>query len=175
MPYQFNKAKEEEISMYKSKIVRLMALIAFAMGLFLVGDALAQQEQRDIKAILSRDVVKVENGMFSIQEFGILGTFDKNFEVKVTATAPNTLLSRDNFLRFYGALSSSIFSTYLSREGIKAPDDLHILLKDKPGDPIDITVNITMSEKGIDYTVVTKNSKSKTNLQWLTQLYVEVE
>jgi hypothetical protein len=131
--------------------------------------------QRDIKAILLRDIVKVENGMFSIQEFGILGTFDKNFEVKVTATAPESLLSRDNFLRFYGALSSSVFSTYLSQEGIKAPDDLHILLKDKPGDPIDITVNITMSEKGIDYTVVTKNSKSRMNLQWLTQLYVEKE
>jgi hypothetical protein len=131
--------------------------------------------QRDIKAILLRDIVKVENGMLSIQEFGILGTFDKDFEVKVTATAPAALLSRDNFLRFYGALSSSIFSTYLSQEGIKAPDDLHILLKDKPGDPIDITVNITMSEKGIDYSVVTKNSQSEMNLHWLTQLYVEVE
>ena len=117
--------------------------------------------QRDIKAILLRDIVKVENGTFSIREFGILSTFDKDFAVKVTATAPKALLSRDNFLRFYGALSSSIFSTFLSQEGIKAPDDLHILLKDKPGDPIDITVNITMSEKGIDYTVATKNSKSK--------------
>jgi hypothetical protein len=117
----------------------------------------------------------VENDMFSIQEFGILATFDKNFEVKVTATAPAKLLSRDNFLRFYGALSSSIFATYLSQEGIKAPDDLHILLKDKPGDPIDITVTISMSEKGIDYTVETKNSKSKKNLQWLTQLYIENE
>jgi hypothetical protein len=131
--------------------------------------------QRDIKAILLRDIVKVENGMFSIQEFGILATFDKDLEVNVTATAPESLLSRDNFIRFYGALSSSVFSTYLSQEGIKAPDDLHILLKDKPGDPIDITVNITMSEKGIDYTVVTKNSKSRMNLQWLTQLYVEKE
>ena len=31
-----------------------------------------------------------------------------------------------------------------------------------------------MSEKEINYTVVTKNSQSKMNLQWLTQLYVEV-
>jgi hypothetical protein len=131
--------------------------------------------QRDIKAILLRDIVKVENGMYTLREFGILGTFDKDFEVEITATAPEALLSRDNFLRFYGALSSSVFSTYLSQEGIKAPDDLHIRLKDKPGDPIDITVNITMSEKGIDYSVVTKNSKSRMNLQWLSQLYVENE
>lgn len=131
--------------------------------------------QRDIKAILLRDIVKSENGMFSIHEFGIIPTFDKNFEVKVTASAPSGLISRDNFLRFYGALSTSIFSTYLSQNGIKAPDDLHIALRDKPGDTIDITVNIIMSEKGIDYTVVTADSKSKMNLQWLTQLYVEKE
>lgn len=131
--------------------------------------------QRDIKAIILRDIVKVENGIYSIQEFGILPTFDKSFQVKVIATAPKELLSRDNFLRFYGALSTSIFTTYLSQEGIKAPDDLHILLKDKPGYPIDITVTISMSDKGIDYTVETKNSKSKKNLQWLSQLYVENE
>lgn len=131
--------------------------------------------QRDIKKILLRDIVKVENGMYTIQEFGILPTFDKDFEVKVTATAPVELISRDNFLRFYGALSSSIFATYLSQEGIKAPDDLNITLKDKPGDTIDITVNIAMSEQGIDYIVETKNSKSKMNLHWLTQMYVEKE
>ena len=130
--------------------------------------------QKDLKATLLRDIVTVKNGMFSIQEFGILATFDKQFEVKITATAPETLLSRDNFIRFYGAFSSSIFSTYLSQEGIKAPDDLHILLKDKPGDPIDIEVTIAMSDKGVDYTVVTEKSKSKMNIQWLTQLYLDI-
>jgi hypothetical protein len=130
--------------------------------------------QKDIKATLLRDIVKVENGMFSIQEFGILATFDKNFEVKINATAPETLLSRDNFLRFYGAFSSSVFTTYLSQEGVKAPDDLHILLKDKPGDPIDIEVTITMSEKGVDYAIVTKNSTSKMNIQWLSQLNLDL-
>jgi hypothetical protein len=130
--------------------------------------------QKGLKAALLRDIVKVGNGMFSIQEFGILATFDKNLEVKITATAPETLLSRDNFLRFYGAFSSSVFSTYLSQEGIKAPDDLHIILKDKPGNPIDIEVTISMSGKGVDYAIVTKNSTSKMNIQWLSQLYLDL-
>ena len=130
--------------------------------------------QKDIKATLLRDIVKVENGMFSIQEFGILATFNKKFEVKITAAAPESLMSRDNFLRYYGAFSSSVLTTYLSQEGVKAPDDLHIILKDKPGDPIDIEVTITMSEKGVDYVVVTKNSTSKMNIQWLAQLYLDI-
>jgi hypothetical protein len=130
--------------------------------------------QKDIKATLLQDIVKVENGVYSIQEFGNLVTFDKMFEVKITAIATETILSRDNFLRFYGTFSSSIFSTYLNQEGIKAPDDLHILLKDRSGDPIDIEVTISMSEKGVDYLVVTKKSKSKMNIQWLSQLYLDV-
>lgn len=127
--------------------------------------------QRDMKATLLKDIVKVENGMYSIEEYGTLATFDKDYEVKITATAPVALISRDNFLRFYGAFSSAIFSTYLSQEGIKAPDDLHIVLKDKPGDPIDINATISMSETGVDYTVGTMNSTSKMNIQWRYQLF----
>jgi hypothetical protein len=44
--------------------------------------------QRAIRAILMRDIVKMGNDMFSILEFGILTTFDKDFAVKVTGTAP---------------------------------------------------------------------------------------
>jgi hypothetical protein len=149
--------------------------IMFCSILLIPYNTLSGQKERDIKAILLRDIVKVENNMYSIQEFGILSTFDKEFQVKLTATASKALLSRDNFLRFYGAFSSAIFATYLSGEGIKAPDDLHILLKDNPGDPIDITVTITMSETGIDYIVKTKSSTSNMHLNWLTQLYVERE
>jgi len=131
--------------------------------------------QRDIKATLVKDIVKVENGTYSIEEFGLLSSFDKDYEVKITAIAPVTFLSRDNFVRFYGAFSSSIFSTWFNQEGIKAPDDLQIVLKDKPGDPIDLEVTISMTEKGVDYEIASKDSKSKMNIQWRNQLYSDVE
>jgi len=131
--------------------------------------------QRDIEVALMRDIVKVENGTYSIGEYGLLSSFDKEYEIKITATAPVTLLSRDNFIRFYGAFSSSIFSTYLHQEGIKAPDDLQIVLKDKPGDPIDITVTLSMNEEGVYYTVATESSTSKMTIQWRNQLYTDVK
>lgn len=149
-------------------------------SVMLISSGVLLGQQRDIKAILKRDIVKVENGMYSIQEYGTIAAFGENFDlkefqVKVTAKGPVALLSRDNFLRFYGAFSTSIFHTYIGEEGLKPPADLHILLKDKPGDPIDLTVDIVMSESGVDYNVVTKNSKSSMHLHWLTQLYQEVE
>ena len=137
-------------------------------------------QQRDIKSILKRDIVKTENGMYSIREYGTATAFDKEFntkefQVNVSAKAPVSLLSKDNFTRFYGALSTSIFTTYFSQEGLKASDDFNILLKDKPGDPINLTVEIVMSESGIDYTLSFQGGRSQMHLNWLTQLYQEVE
>ena len=127
--------------------------------------------QRDIKSELKRDVVKIENGQYTIQEYGLIGSFDKDYEVKISASAPISLLSRDNFMRYYGAFSSSVFSTWFSQEGIKAPDDLLLVLKEKPGNPVELTVTITMSESGVNYVIATKNSKSEMTIQWQYQLF----
>jgi hypothetical protein len=131
--------------------------------------------QRDLKTILMGEVVKVEDGNYSIEEYGILSSFDKMYEVKITATAPVSLLSRDNFIRFYGAFSTSILATWFNQEGIRQPDDLHMALSATPGDPIDIEVTIAMNEKGVDYVVSSNGSKSKMQIQWRTQLYIDLE
>lgn len=127
--------------------------------------------QRDIKSELKRDVVKIENGRYTIEEYGLIGSLEKDYEVKISASAPVSLLSRDNFLRYYGAFSSSIFSTWFSQEGIKAPDDLLLVLKEKPGNPVELTVTITMNESGVNYVIATKNSKSSMTIQWQYQLF----
>ncbi len=129
--------------------------------------------QPNIKVLLSKDIVKVENDTYSIQESGVLATADKPLLVRITATAPVALLSRDNFLRFYGALTTSILSSFLRQEGQRVPDDLHLLLAEPTSSPMDIEVTITMNERGVDYMVVTKNVTSKMDLQWLSQLYLD--
>lgn len=149
-------------------------------SVIMVTSIAAYSQQRDIKAILKRDIVKTVNGQFTIEEYGTMTAFDKDFnskeyQVNINAKAPVALLSRDNFSRFYGAFSTSIFTTYASQEGLKAPDDCHMLLKDKPGDPIDLNIDIVMSESGVDYTISFKGGKSMMHLDWLTQLYQEIE
>lgn len=129
--------------------------------------------QRNIKSELKRDVVKIEDGRYTIEEYGLISSFDKDYEVKISASAPVSLLSRDNFMRYYGAFSSSIFSTWFSQEGIKAPDDLLVVLKEKPGKQVELTVTITMSESGVDYVIATKNSKSAMTIQWQYQLFAD--
>ncbi len=149
------------------KIIICSSLIC-VLVLFSGGKLFAQ---RDIKSELKRDVVKIENGQYTIQEYGLIGSFDKDYDVKISASAPVSLLSRDNFIRYYGAFSSSVFSTWFSQEGIKAPDDLLLVLKEKPGNPVELTVTITMSESGVNYVIATKNSKSEMTIQWQYQLF----
>lgn len=149
----------------------LMAIVLFICLNFM--DSGVSYAQRNIKAELKQEIVKIENGNYSIEEFGVIGTFDKDYQVKVSASAPINLISRDNFARYYGAFSSSVFVTYLNQEGIKAPDDLLLVRKEKPGESIDLTVTILMNEKGIDYVVESENSKSKMNIQWQYQLFTD--
>ena len=160
--------------MIKTIIRFLLSAVIMVTGVATYG------QQRDIKAILKRDIVKTVNGQYTIQEYGTMSAFDKDFnskeyQVSVNAKAPVSLLSRDNFTRFYGAFSTTIFATYVIQEGLKPPDDCHIMLKDKPGDPIDLNIEIVMSESGVDYTISFKGGKSQMHLAWLTQLYQEIE
>lgn len=148
-------------------------LVLFATFLFCTFPFQKSIAQRDIKGELKKDIVKIENEKYSIHEFGLITSFDKDYEVEISATAPVSLLSRDNFVKYYGAFSSSIFPTYFSQEGIKAPDDLVLVNKQKPGNPVDLTVTISMNEKGIDYLIQSENSKSKMNIQWQYQLFTD--
>jgi hypothetical protein len=160
-------------------MIKTLFRLLLSSAIMVTGVA-AYSQQRDIKAILKRDIVKIVNGQYTIQEYGTVTAFDKDlnlkeYQVSVNAKAPVSLLTRDNFTRFYGAFSTSIFASYISQEGLKAPNDLHILLKDKPGNPIDLTVDIVMSDGGVDYTISFNGGKSMMHLNWLTQLYQQVE
>lgn len=149
----------------KSQLATLAVILVFPFQFLFA--------QRDIKGELNNDLVQIKNGYYAIEEYGLIASFDKEYEVKISASAPITLMSRDNFVRYYGAFSSSIFSTWMSQEGIKAPDDLLLVRTDKPGANIDLTVTIEMNEKGIDYVVQSENSNSKMNIQWQYQLFTD--
>lgn len=122
--------------------------------------------QVDIGPFLLTDIVKEDGDDFFIEEYGTLYTFDKEYRIRINATASKKLISKDNFIRYYGALSGSVFVTFLNQEGIKPPDDMLFLKEVKPPDKTDIAVTITMNEKGIYYKTETSNSKSQMEIQW---------
>lgn len=147
----------------------------FALVLLLIIPFSASYGQTDIKKKLMNNVVTVVNGNYSIKEYGQISTFDKDYEVMLTATASQSLISRDNFLRIYGSLSSSVFETFLRQEGIKTPDDLNLFKRQVPPKAdIDITVAINMDDKGVHYTVEKPGTKSQMDLNW-NQLFFTMD
>jgi hypothetical protein len=154
---------------------KIISPLHIALVLLLILPFSASYGQTDIRKKLMSNVVTVANGNYSIKEYGRIQTFDKDYEVQLSATAPQALISRDNFLRIYGSLSSSVFETFLRQDGVKTPDDLNLVRRQAPPkEPIDITVTITMSDKGIHYNVEKPGTKSQMDLTW-EQLFFSMD
>jgi len=50
--------------------------------------------QAELKTKLLKIIVKIENGKFTLEEYGFIVTFEANWlEVKVTSNAPSNMIS----------------------------------------------------------------------------------
>ena len=123
--------------------------------------------QSDIKTRLLKDVVKTENGRFTLQQFGFLVTIEANIlEVKITSTAPANLISRDNFLNISSSLANGILASTLKLNNLTGNQDLHLVLREVPVKAPDITINITMKADGISYKATAKGYEGSNDMGW---------
>jgi hypothetical protein len=123
--------------------------------------------QANFKTKLLKDIVKTENGKFTLEEYGFIVTLEANFlEVKVTSSAPSSLTSHDNFLALSSSMANAIMSTTLKNKSLTGNDDLHLIIRDKPVAPADITIQIEMKQDGLYYKVSSKGYEGSNNFGW---------
>jgi phage tail sheath gpL-like len=123
--------------------------------------------QADIKAKLLKDIVKTENGKFTLEEYGFLVTLEANIlEVKVTSDAPVNLISRDNFISISSSMVNAITASTLKNKGLTGNEDLHLTMRDKQVAPADITIQIEMNQEGLTYKVNAKGYQGSNKIEW---------
>ena len=123
--------------------------------------------QTDAKALLKQDVVKLVAGGFAVEEYGtVLPMNSDAVALKLTASAPANLMSRDRFLAVYSSFSTALVITTMKDMDLKASDDLIIRKTNKTGEPIKITVDIKMTSAGVSYKVVAAGYKSGSQVDW---------
>jgi phage tail sheath gpL-like len=123
--------------------------------------------QATLKAKLLKDIVKNENGKFTLEEYGFIVTLEANLlEVKVTSVAPSNLISRDNFISVSSSMANAILASTLKSKGITGNDDLHLNIRDKQIAPADITIQIELNPDGLTYKVNAKGYQGSNNLGW---------
>ena len=123
--------------------------------------------QADIKAKLLKDIVKTENGKFTLEEYGFLVTLEANIlEVKVTSDAPVNLISRDNFISISSSMVNAITASTLKNKVLTGNEDLHQTMRDKQVAPADITIQIEMNQEGLTYKVNAKGYQGSNKIEW---------
>lgn len=123
--------------------------------------------QADIKTRLLKDVVKTENGKYSIEEIGFIVTLEANvLEVEITASSPSNLMSRDNFSLISSSLSNALISSTLKMNSLTGNSELVVVRREKPVKPADITVHIEMKAEGVSYKVTMKGFSMDNKMTW---------
>ncbi len=147
--------------MKNSILIRTCLLISFVL---VVTQSFGQT---DLKSKLFKDFVKIENGKYTAELNGFVVAIKANtLEVKITASCPISVMSRDNFVLTFSAFGNSIIASALKNINDQGNDELVLERRDKPIGPADITIHIEMNANGLNYKVTAKGYESSNTLTW---------
>jgi hypothetical protein len=117
---------------------------------------------QNVEQKLKADVVKIQTGKFTIDDFTLVTTNGKNIQVQVHAEASNTgFISRDNFVYATATVVSEIIGQFTAADENAKTEDL-----DEITGKADIVVNCYMSKTGIQIEITTAEGTEKSMQKW---------
>jgi len=120
--------------------------------------------QKDFSARLKKEIVKIEAGKYVSNDYELLKFSNGNtMQIKVSATCPVEVMTRDNFISIYSTISIMMLLATFSEAGLEIPDMKE--LDELIGDP-DITYNIVMAKNGMQIQVITAQGKKNATMKW---------
>lgn len=133
------------------KITLLVFLTLSALGY-------SQNVEQKLKA----DVVKIQAGKFTIDDYTLITINGKNIQVKVHAEASNTgFISRDNFVYATATVIEAIISQLTAADENATTEDLEEITG-----KADIIVNCFMSKTGLQIETTTADGTEKSMQKW---------
>jgi hypothetical protein len=117
---------------------------------------------QNIEQKLKADIVKIETGKFTIDDYTLVTTNGKNIQIKVHAEASNNgFISRDNFIYFTSSIIDEIVSQFTAADEKAKTEDLEEITG-----KADIIVNCFMSKTGIQVETTTSTGTEKIMQKW---------
>jgi hypothetical protein len=117
---------------------------------------------QNIEQKLKADIVKIETGKFTIDDYTLVTTNGKNIQIKVHAEASNNgFISRDNFIYFTSSIIDEIVSQFTAADEKSKTEDLEEITG-----KADIIVNCFMSKTGIQVETTTSTGTEKIMQKW---------
>jgi len=140
----------------------LTYLFSFMLiGLISVNSSFAQ---KDYSARLKKEIVKIDAGKYVSNDYQYLKFSNGNtMQIKVSASCPVEVMTRDNFINIYSTVSTMMLLATFAEAGVEIPDMKE--LDELIGDP-DITYNIVMAKNGMQIQVITSQGKENVTMKW---------
>ncbi|MBP7170855.1 MAG: hypothetical protein WBJ48_07055 [Bacteroidales bacterium] len=140
----------------------LTYLFSFMLiGLISINSSFAQ---KDYSARLKKEIVKIDAGKYVSNDYQYLKFSNGNtMQIKVSASCPVEVMTRDNFINIYSTVSTMMLLATFAEAGVEIPDMKE--LDELIGDP-DITYNIVMAKNGMQIQVITSQGKENVTMKW---------
>ena len=120
--------------------------------------------QKDFSARLKKEIVKIDAGKYVSNDYQYLKFSNENtMQIKVSASCPVEVMTRDNFINIYSTISTMMLLATFAEAGVEIPDMKE--LDELIGDP-DITYNIVMAKNGMQIQVITAQGKENVTMKW---------
>ncbi len=136
--------------------------IAFILiGLFSISSSFAQT---NFSARLKKEIINIEASKYIANEFKYLTFSNGNtMQIKITATSPVDVMSRDNFINIYSTLSTMMLLITFAEAEIEIPAMREL---DELIGEADITYNLVMTRNGIQIQVITGQTRENVTMTW---------
>lgn len=120
--------------------------------------------QKDYSARLQKEIVKIDEGKYISNDYLYLKfSNDNTMQIKVSASCPIEVMTRDNFINIYSTISTMILLATFAEADVEIPEMKE--LDELIGDP-DITYNIVMAKNGMQIQVITAEGKETDTMKW---------
>ena len=139
-----------------------MKKILIAISLLLVLNANTFSQSGDFSERLKKDIVTVVNNNYTSVNYSFLTFADGNTaQIKLSATCPVSVISRDNFIDITSSFSIILLVATFAEIGMPDIKELDELI----GDP-DLTYNFVMAKNGMQVQIVTNEGRENITLTW---------
>lgn len=128
--------------------------------------SLSTQGQTVFKEKLLKDVVTIENENFTVEEYMLINIGDEeSFQLKTSATAPTSIISRDNFVSIYSGYGIIMLVVLMDELEISINDYDIKKLDELIGQP-DITIHFEMAKNGMQIQLIADEGTKSLTMTW---------
>ncbi len=140
------------------RIITILALILIGLN--------GIQAQTDASAKLKEELVTITNGKYQIEDFQLL-TFanDATLQLETTASAPQGVISRDQFVAIYSSVGLFMIVSILGEAGMSI-DDVSFKELDELIGVADISIHLEMTKNGLQMAVTTEDGTERETMTW---------